>query len=65
MKRHAFTIGLIGSFVLSAVAHYVGAPTFSPTVQFLISAVAIIFIAGFLGKATESVAHSANGWAAF
>ncbi|NEN82690.1 calcium/proton exchanger [Paenibacillus elgii] len=60
MKRHAFTIGLLASFLLSAVAHYVGAPTFSPTVQFFISAVAIIFVAGFLGKATESVAHYAG-----
>ncbi|MBU7319903.1 calcium/proton exchanger [Paenibacillus oleatilyticus] len=60
MKRHGFTIGLLASFALSAVAHYVGAPTFSPTVQFLISAVAIVFVAGFLGKATESVAHYAG-----
>lgn len=60
MKRHGFTIGLLASFALSAVAHYVGAPTFSPTLQFLISAVAIVFVAGFLGKATESVAHYAG-----
>lgn len=60
LKRHGFTIGLIVSFALSAVAHYVGAPTFSPTLQFFISAVAIIFVAGFLGKATESVAHYAG-----
>ncbi|MDQ1913145.1 calcium/proton exchanger [Paenibacillus sp. GD4] len=60
MKRHGFTIGLIASFALSAVAHYVGAPAFNPTLQFLISAVAIIFVAGFLGKATESVAHYAG-----
>lgn len=60
MRRHGFTIGLIASFLLSGVAHYVGAPTFSTTVQFLISALAIVFVAGFLGKATESVAHYAG-----
>ncbi|MFD0680438.1 MULTISPECIES: calcium/proton exchanger [unclassified Paenibacillus] len=58
MKRHLFTIGLIASFVLSAFAHYSG--LFSATVQFVISCVAIIFVAGFLGKATESVAHYAG-----
>lgn len=60
MRRFAFTIGLLLSFALSAAAHYVGAPVFSPTVQFFISAVAIIFVAGFLGQATESVAHYAG-----
>ena len=60
MKRYGFTIGLIGSFILSGAAHYIGAPVFGPTTQFLIAAVAIIFVAGFLGKATESVAHYAG-----
>ncbi|TVY08719.1 calcium/proton exchanger [Paenibacillus cremeus] len=60
MKRYGFTIGLIGSFLLSGVAHYVGAPVFNSTVQFIIAAIAIIFVAGFLGKATESVAHYAG-----
>jgi Ca2+:H+ antiporter len=58
LKRHLFNIGLIASFVLSAVAHYSGA--FSSTLQFAISCIAIIFVAGFLGKATESVAHYAG-----
>jgi Ca2+:H+ antiporter len=57
MKKSWFSIGLLASFTLSAVAHYVGAPTFSSTTQFVISCIAILFIAGFLGKATESVAH--------
>ncbi|AEI42438.1 calcium/proton exchanger [Paenibacillus mucilaginosus] len=60
IKRYGFTIGLVLSFLLSAVAHYIGEPAFSPTVQFFISAVAVIFVAGFLGKATESVAHYAG-----
>ncbi|WP_019533614.1 calcium/proton exchanger [Paenibacillus ginsengihumi] len=60
MRRFAFTIGLLLSFALSAAAHYVGAPLFGPTAQFIISAVAIIFVAGFLGQATESVAHYAG-----
>ncbi|WP_426447287.1 calcium/proton exchanger [Paenibacillus sp. S-38] len=60
MKRYGFTIGLILSFLLSAAAHYIGEPVFNPTVQFFISAIAVIFVAGFLGKATESVAHYAG-----
>jgi Ca2+:H+ antiporter len=58
LKRHLFTIGLISSFVLSAVAHYSG--VFSSTLQLVIYCIAIIFVAGFLGKATESVAHYAG-----
>ncbi|TBL78304.1 calcium/proton exchanger [Paenibacillus thalictri] len=57
MKLNGFTIGLLVSFILSAVAHYIKAPFFTTTVQFIISCIAIIFVAGFLGKATESVAH--------
>ncbi|OXM86231.1 calcium/proton exchanger [Paenibacillus rigui] len=53
-----YTIGLIASFALSAFAHYSG--LFSATMQFIISCIAIIFVAGFLGKATESVAHYAG-----
>ncbi|UUZ85791.1 calcium/proton exchanger [Paenibacillus sp. P26] len=60
MKRYGFTAGLIASFILSGAAHYIGTPVFSATAQFLISCVAIIFVAGFLGKATESVAHYAG-----
>jgi Ca2+:H+ antiporter len=57
LKINWFTIALAVSFVLSGIAHYVSAPVFSNTVQFAISCIAIIFVAGFLGKATESVAH--------
>ncbi|WP_239635479.1 calcium/proton exchanger [Paenibacillus sp. H1-7] len=53
-----FSIGLVVSFVLSAIAHYSG--LVSSTVQFIISCIAILFVAGFLGKATESVAHYAG-----
>ncbi|MCZ8511392.1 calcium/proton exchanger [Paenibacillus filicis] len=60
MKRYGFTIGLLASFILSGAAHYIGAPLFSATMQFFISCLAIIFVAGFLGKATESVAHYAG-----
>jgi Ca2+:H+ antiporter len=58
LKRHLFSIGLITSFVLSAVAHYSG--VFSSTLQLILSCIAIIYVAGFLGKATESVAHYAG-----
>lgn len=53
-------IGLILSFLLSGAAHYIGSPIFGPTTQFFLAAIAIIFAAGFLGKATESVAHYAG-----
>ncbi len=52
-----FSIGLIISFALSAVAHFT---PFSEMLQFILSAVAILFAAGFLGKATESTAHYAG-----
>ncbi|UKS30046.1 calcium/proton exchanger [Paenibacillus sp. HWE-109] len=57
MKGKLFYVGLILTFVLSAVAHYMH---LNATLQFVISAIAIIFVAGFLGKATESVAHYAG-----
>lgn len=44
-------------FALSAVGHFAH---WDMTLQFVISAIAIIFVAGFLGKATESVAHYAG-----
>ncbi|ULL19948.1 calcium/proton exchanger [Paenibacillus sp. H1-7] len=56
--KSMFSIGLVVSFVLSAIAHYSG--LVSSTVQFIISCIAILFVAGFLGKATESVAHYAG-----
>src|ERR1700730_5921141 len=43
--------------MLSAIAHYAHLST---TLQFAISCIAIVFVAGFLGKATESVAHYAG-----
>ncbi|TDF87922.1 calcium/proton exchanger [Paenibacillus piri] len=58
MKRHWFTICLTASFALAAFTHYSG--MFSATVQFIVACIAIIFVAGFLGKATESVAHYAG-----
>ncbi|GIP39785.1 calcium/proton exchanger [Paenibacillus sp. J31TS4] len=57
MRKHLFNIGLIGTFVLSGVAHYAGFPN---TLQFIVACLAIVFVAGFLGKATESVAHYAG-----
>ncbi|GGF87393.1 calcium/proton exchanger [Paenibacillus aceti] len=48
---------LILFFLLSAIGHYAH---WSDTLQFAISAIAVIFVAGFLGKATESVAHYAG-----
>jgi Ca2+:H+ antiporter len=57
LKAHWFNIGLVTTFLLSAIAHYTH---LDKTLQFVISAVAIVFVAGFLGKATESVAHYAG-----
>ncbi|NQX65602.1 calcium/proton exchanger [Paenibacillus alba] len=57
MKGKLFYVGLILAFILSAVAHYTH---LNATLQFVISAIAVIFVAGFLGKATESVAHYAG-----
>lgn len=48
---------LIITFLLSAVSHYLH---FDPLIQFVLSAIAVIFVAGFLGKATENVAHYAG-----
>ncbi|WP_322924700.1 cation transporter [Paenibacillus campi] len=57
MKKHISTILLAIFFVLSAIAHYAG---FHPVLQFSFSAIAVILVAGFLGRATESVAHYAG-----
>ncbi|WP_127531503.1 calcium/proton exchanger [Paenibacillus kobensis] len=57
MRQKLFFAGLIVMFVLSAIGHYAH---WDMTAQFVISAIAIIFVAGFLGKATESVAHYAG-----
>ncbi|MDQ0112964.1 calcium/proton exchanger [Paenibacillus harenae] len=57
MNQKLFFSGLILMFALSAIGHYAH---WDMIVQFVISAIAIIFVAGFLGKATESVAHYAG-----
>jgi Ca2+:H+ antiporter len=57
VKKNMFFIALIGTFLLSGIAHYAH---FGAIVEFAVSAIAILFVAGFLGKATESVAHYAG-----
>lgn len=54
MRKNWFFILLIVFFIGSGAAHFLH---LDATTQFIISAIAIIFVAGFLGKATESVAH--------
>ncbi|MFF2907390.1 calcium/proton exchanger [Paenibacillus sp. NPDC057934] len=48
---------LVVTFLLSAIGHFAG---WDHTLQFILSAVAVVFVAGFLGRATESVAHYAG-----
>ncbi|MFD2612894.1 calcium/proton exchanger [Paenibacillus gansuensis] len=55
--KKLFFPGLIATFALSAIAHFL---TMNSTLQFVLAALAILFAAGFLGKATESVAHYAG-----
>lgn len=57
MKKWLSPFLLIAFFVLSAIAHYAG---WDPIVQFILAAISVIFVAGFLGKATENVAHYAG-----
>jgi len=57
MKKWITPSLLVITFILSALGHYAG---WDPTLQFILSAVAVIFVAGFLGKATENVAHYAG-----
>ncbi|WP_020615387.1 calcium/proton exchanger [Paenibacillus daejeonensis] len=57
MRRKIFFAALATAFALSAAAHYLH---WNMTMQFAISAIAILFVAGFLGQATESVAHYAG-----
>jgi Ca2+:H+ antiporter len=57
LRAKLFNIGLVTTFILSAVTHYAHLNT---TIQFIASSIAVIFVAGFLGKATESVAHYAG-----
>ncbi|MFD0713680.1 calcium/proton exchanger [Paenibacillus sp. GCM10027626] len=55
-KKWVFPV-LIIFFILSAVGHYM---EWSSLLQFICSSIAILFVAAFLGKATESVAHYAG-----
>jgi Ca2+:H+ antiporter len=52
-----FNVTLVSLFVISGVAHYTGLDS---TLQFILCALAIVFAAGFLGRATENVAHYAG-----
>ncbi|MFC5403190.1 calcium/proton exchanger [Cohnella soli] len=56
MKKLFYPL-LILTFVLSAVAHFTH---WGPVPEFMMSGLAILFAAGLLGKATESVAHYAG-----
>ncbi|SEM75651.1 calcium/proton exchanger [Paenibacillus sp. OV219] len=57
MNQKLFFTLLLSLFVLSGISHYAH---FGTIIEFIISAAAILFVAGFLGKATESVAHYAG-----
>ncbi|MEJ8304371.1 calcium/proton exchanger [Saccharibacillus sacchari] len=57
MKKMLSPILLILTFALSAAGHLLH---WNPTLEFALSAISVIFVAGFLGKATESVAHYAG-----
>ncbi|MCQ4086021.1 calcium/proton exchanger [Saccharibacillus sp. JS10] len=57
MKKMLSPILLILTFLLSAAGHLLH---WNPTLEFVLSAISVIFVAGFLGKATESVAHYAG-----
>lgn len=57
MKKWLSPFLLVAFFVLSGIAHYAG---WDSTIQFVLAAISVIFVAGFLGKATESVAHYAG-----
>ncbi|MCY9510142.1 calcium/proton exchanger [Paenibacillus larvae] len=54
MKKQWFNILLVGTFALSAIARF---SNWNATFQFILYCIAIIFVAGFLGRATESVAY--------
>ncbi|MEV3335297.1 calcium/proton exchanger [Paenibacillus larvae] len=54
MKKQWFNILLVGTFTLSAIARF---SNWNATFQFILYCIAIIFVAGFLGRATESVAY--------
>ncbi|MBB6735870.1 calcium/proton exchanger [Cohnella zeiphila] len=56
MKKLFFPL-LIVTFVLSGIAHYAH---WNAVFQFVVAAISVIFVAGFLGRATEAVAHYAG-----
>lgn len=56
LKRLFFPL-LITTFLLSALSHYMH---WGAEIEFAFAGLAILFAAGFLGKATESVAHYAG-----
>ncbi|MGC5327050.1 calcium/proton exchanger [Brevibacillus sp. SYSU BS000544] len=57
MNIRLFFSLVIGSLVLAAVGHYVLENEF---IRFITSSIAIVFVAAWLGKATESVAYYAG-----
>lgn len=57
MKKMLSPILLIVTFALSAAGHLLH---WNSTLEFVLSAISVIFVAGFLGRATESVAHYAG-----
>ncbi|CAM3307835.1 MULTISPECIES: calcium/proton exchanger [Saccharibacillus] len=57
MKKMLSPILLIVTFLLSAAGHLLH---WNSTLEFVLSAISVIFVAGFLGRATESVAHYAG-----
>ncbi|WP_172194883.1 calcium/proton exchanger [Saccharibacillus qingshengii] len=57
MKKMLSPILLIVTFALSAAGHLLH---WNSTLEFALSALSVIFVAGFLGRATESVAHYAG-----
>jgi Ca2+:H+ antiporter len=57
LRERMFYYGMVIAVAASAITHYTG---MSAVLQFIIAGIAIVFVAGFLGKATESVAHYAG-----
>ncbi|MFC4305830.1 calcium/proton exchanger [Cohnella boryungensis] len=57
MLRKLFFPLLVVTFVLSAISHYLH---WGAELEFAFAGIAILFAAGLLGKATESVAHYAG-----
>ncbi|SUA95163.1 calcium/proton antiporter, CaCA family [Paenibacillus thiaminolyticus] len=57
MGRRLFFIILWLTFILSAAGHY---QSWNMTLQFALSALAIVLVSGFLGRSTEAVSHYAG-----